>query len=74
MSPLHSDLAERIERVNDCWGSVMKLFAQYHQACAGQEWEQADHVRTILIETVDGALDATAAVFKRFQDGQKDLQ
>lgn len=67
MPPNHllRDLAERMEASASCYVALQSHMAEYHDACASLDWKRADRVRVIINETVEAALDATAAVFKR---------
>lgn len=62
--PFLSDLSDRLERNQACYLSLQTLFAEFHEACAAQDWTRAEKIRTILIETVEVSLDTTVAIFK----------
>jgi hypothetical protein len=60
-------MADRMDRASSCTLAAMALFQEYHHACSGFDWLEADRVRVRLIETIEASLDATAAVFKSLE-------
>jgi hypothetical protein len=65
-----SDLAAREARLNDCRRAIYEHMHQFHLACSVGDYDRAEHVRLLLTESLDAALDATVAFFKGISNGQ----
>jgi hypothetical protein len=69
--PLHSSkLKDRLETMGETNASLTLRFIDYNTACAKGDWEEAERVRVLIADIVDGLLDNIAAVYKVNDSGK----